>query len=125
MAALGEIAFGLTSDPNELRDLFDVPFRSATAFIDTTLAGIATHMELEHDEVTSNVRAERRKSLTCYSMVPPSAVSTPKRVWAALSADRILPPSSSATIPTTTTIVSTAPPAQSAVLSAAGIRSAS
>ncbi|CAM4430215.1 Sugar diacid utilization regulator [Mycobacterium basiliense] len=56
-----DIAFGLTSDPQELRDLLNVPFRAATAFIDTTLAGIATQMELEHHELTRNIRAERRK----------------------------------------------------------------
>ncbi|MDC8992733.1 PucR family transcriptional regulator [Mycobacterium marinum] len=56
-----DIVFGLTTDPQELRELLDVPFRSAAAFIDTTLAGIAAQMELEHHELSRNICAERRR----------------------------------------------------------------
>ena len=36
-----EVAFGLTSDPDEFRELLDVTARSISAFVDATLAGIA------------------------------------------------------------------------------------
>ncbi|QUR67169.1 PucR family transcriptional regulator [Mycobacterium spongiae] len=56
-----EIAFSLTTDPDELHGLLDVPFRSVSTFIDATLAGITAQMELEHDELTRNIAAERRQ----------------------------------------------------------------
>lgn len=56
-----EIAFELTSDPEELRELLDVPFRSANEFVDGTLAGIATQMQTEYSELTQDISAERRK----------------------------------------------------------------
>ncbi|WP_024754138.1 PucR family transcriptional regulator, partial [Mycobacterium tuberculosis] len=56
-----DIAFGLTSDPDELHELLDVPFRTANEFVDTTLAGITTEMQLERDKLTRDVPAERRK----------------------------------------------------------------
>ncbi|CAM4416084.1 Sugar diacid utilization regulator [Mycobacterium basiliense] len=56
-----EIAFELTSDPDELRELLDIPVRSANDFVDATLAGLAVQMQLEHDELTRDVRAKRRK----------------------------------------------------------------
>ncbi|WP_230871727.1 PucR family transcriptional regulator [Mycobacterium canetti] len=56
-----DIAFALTSDPQELHELLDVPFRTASEFVDTTLAGITTEMQLERDKLTRDVPAERRK----------------------------------------------------------------
>lgn len=56
-----EIVFGLTSDPHELRELLDGPVRSANEFVDATLAGLAAQMEQEHDELTRNIRAQRRR----------------------------------------------------------------
>ncbi|MCV6987161.1 PucR family transcriptional regulator [Mycobacterium shinjukuense] len=56
-----EIAFQLTSDPKELRELLDVPFRSANEFVDATLAGIAAQMQSEYADLTQDIRAERRK----------------------------------------------------------------
>lgn len=55
-----EIAFTLTSDPEELRELLDVAFQAANDFIDATLAGIANQMELEYKKLSRNVRAEYR-----------------------------------------------------------------
>lgn len=55
-----EIAFTLTSDPEELRELLDVAFEAANEFIDTTLAGIANQMELEYQKLNCNKRAEYR-----------------------------------------------------------------
>ena len=45
------IAFGLTSDPDELRELLDVSARSLFSFVDATLAGIAEQMQIERDEL--------------------------------------------------------------------------
>ncbi|WP_186244239.1 Rv1453 family transcriptional regulator [Mycobacterium simulans] len=56
-----EIAFELTSDPEELRELLDVPFRSANEFVDATLAGIAAQMQAEYEELTQDIGAQRRK----------------------------------------------------------------
>ncbi len=53
------IAFGLTSDPGELRELLDVSARSLFAFVDATLAGIAEQMRVERDELTQGTHAER------------------------------------------------------------------
>lgn len=56
-----QIAFQLTSDPNELRELLDLSGRSIAWFIDATLSGIAAHMEAERDELTRGTHAERRE----------------------------------------------------------------
>lgn len=56
-----EIAFELTSDPEELRELLDVPFRSANEFVDATLAGIAEQMQEEYAELTQDIAAEHRE----------------------------------------------------------------
>ncbi|CAM4436944.1 carbohydrate diacid transcriptional activator CdaR [Mycobacterium basiliense] len=56
-----EIVFGLTSDPQELRELLDGPVRAANEFVDATLAALVAQMRAEHDELTHNVLAERRK----------------------------------------------------------------
>lgn len=56
-----EIAFGLTTDPQELHELLTLPFRSASELIDATLAGLAAQMQLEYDELTRDVHAEHRR----------------------------------------------------------------
>jgi DNA-binding PucR family transcriptional regulator len=56
---LMEIAFELTSDPAELKELLDVCSRSISAFIDATLAGIAEQIEQERDDLTRGTHAER------------------------------------------------------------------
>lgn len=55
------IAFELTSDPDELRELLDVTARSISAFIDATVAGISAQMAAERDELTRGTHAERRE----------------------------------------------------------------
>lgn len=56
-----EIAFQLTSVPEELQELLDIPFRLANDFVDSTLAGIAEQMRSEYAELVRDVHAERRK----------------------------------------------------------------
>jgi DNA-binding PucR family transcriptional regulator len=53
-----EIAFELTSDPQELRELLDVSSRSLNEYIEATLAGIAAQVQLEHEELTHSTHAE-------------------------------------------------------------------
>jgi DNA-binding PucR family transcriptional regulator len=43
------MAFELTSDPDELRELLDVTARSIFGFVDATLAAIAEQIEAERD----------------------------------------------------------------------------
>ncbi|KZS80198.1 hypothetical protein A4G29_15655 [Mycobacterium kansasii] len=56
-----DIAFELTCDPQELRELLDVQFRLANDFVDATLAGLAAQIQSEFDELTRDSRAECRK----------------------------------------------------------------
>jgi DNA-binding PucR family transcriptional regulator len=56
-----DIAFDLTSDPHELRELLNVVSRSASDFVDITLAAIARQMKLEHTELAQGAIVERRK----------------------------------------------------------------
>ena len=53
------LAFELTSDPDELRELLDVTARSIFTFVDATLAGIAEQIERERDELTRGTHAQR------------------------------------------------------------------
>jgi DNA-binding PucR family transcriptional regulator len=55
------IAFELTSDPDDLRELLDVSARSISSFIDATIAGISAQMKAERDELTRGTQAERRE----------------------------------------------------------------
>ncbi|WNG20373.1 PucR family transcriptional regulator [Cystobacter fuscus] len=55
------IAFELTSDPDELRELLDLSARSISSFIDATITGISTQMAAERDELTRGTHAERRE----------------------------------------------------------------
>lgn len=54
-----EIAFELTSDPEELRELLDVAARSMDEYVEATLAGVMTQVQFEHDELTRGTHAER------------------------------------------------------------------
>ncbi|OSC40090.1 PucR family transcriptional regulator [Mycobacterium decipiens] len=54
-----DIAFDLTSDPQELRELLDASARSVNDFVEATLAGIAAQVQTEHDELTRGTYAER------------------------------------------------------------------
>lgn len=56
-----DIVFDLTSDPHELRELLNVVSRSASDFVDLTLAAIARQMKLEHNELAQGAIVERRK----------------------------------------------------------------
>lgn len=58
-----EITFELTSDPQELRELIDLPFRLVSRFVDGTLAGIAAQMRLESEYtgLTDDKSIERRE----------------------------------------------------------------
>jgi DNA-binding PucR family transcriptional regulator len=53
------LAFELTSDPEELRELLDVTARSIFAFVDETLAGISEQIEHERQELTRGTHAQR------------------------------------------------------------------
>lgn len=55
------IAFQLTSDVSELRELLDVSARSISAFIDATIAGISARMAEERGELGRGTHAERRE----------------------------------------------------------------
>jgi DNA-binding PucR family transcriptional regulator len=54
-----EIAFELTADPQELRELLDVAAQSMNEYIEATLAGITAQIQLEHDELTRGTHADR------------------------------------------------------------------
>jgi len=56
-----EIAFQLTRDPDELRELLSLAARSIAWFIDANISGIAAQMALERDELTRGTHAERRE----------------------------------------------------------------
>ncbi len=55
------IAFELTTDPAELRQLLDVSARSIAAFIDTMIAEISARMSAERDELIRGTHADRRE----------------------------------------------------------------
>jgi DNA-binding PucR family transcriptional regulator len=55
------IAFELTKDPAELRELLDVTARSIASFVEASVAGIAAQMESERNELTRGSQAERRE----------------------------------------------------------------
>lgn len=53
--------FGLTSDAEELRELFEVSFRSISAFLDATSDGIAAQIRQEREDLLRGSQAERRE----------------------------------------------------------------
>jgi DNA-binding PucR family transcriptional regulator len=57
------IAFDLTPDAGELRELLDVSARSLYSFIDDTNAAVAAQMQLEREALTRGTHAERRETV--------------------------------------------------------------
>jgi DNA-binding PucR family transcriptional regulator len=55
------IAFELTHDDHELRELLDASARSLFSFIDATNAAIAAQIQTEREELTRGTHAERRE----------------------------------------------------------------
>src|SRR6516165_2948478 len=55
------IAFELTSDPHDMRELLQVSARSLFSFIDATNAAIAAQIQDEFEELTRGTHAERRE----------------------------------------------------------------
>ena len=53
------LAFELTSDPGELRELLDVSARSIFTYVDDVLAGIIAEIESERDQLTRGTHAQR------------------------------------------------------------------
>lgn len=60
MRAWMQIVFSLTSDPDEMRELFDVSERSITSFLGATVSGIHRQMTIERNELIRGTHAERR-----------------------------------------------------------------
>ncbi|SDF35939.1 DNA-binding transcriptional regulator, PucR family [Lentzea fradiae] len=58
------IAFSLTSDPGELRELLDFAHRSIGAFIDDTVEAVFAQVHRERANLTSGTQAERREVVT-------------------------------------------------------------
>lgn len=58
-----QVAFALTSDPDELRELLDVSAHSIASFIDATIAGIYQQIQIERDELTRGTHAEHRETV--------------------------------------------------------------
>lgn len=58
------IAFELTSDPHELRELLDVSARSISAYIDATMEGIAAFMKAEREKRIRSSHVDRRELVT-------------------------------------------------------------
>ena len=54
-----DTVFGLTSDPDDLRELLDVSARSIFTFVDDTVAGVRAQMDREREELTGGTHAER------------------------------------------------------------------
>jgi DNA-binding PucR family transcriptional regulator len=58
-----QLAFGLTSDPDELRELLDVTARSIFTFVDETVDGIRELIEREREELVGGTHAERLETV--------------------------------------------------------------
>ena len=56
-----QLAFELTDDPQELRELLDVTALSISDFIDAMIEGISAQMRLEREQLTRGTHAERRE----------------------------------------------------------------
>lgn len=70
------IAFGLTQDKDELKELLEVSTRSICAFIDTMIDGITRQMEAERDLLTKGTHAERRAMINL--LIEGSTISLPR-----------------------------------------------
>ena len=58
-----EIAFELTSDPQELRELLDITALSVATFIEDTIAAVTEAIQDERDDLTAGTHAERRAAV--------------------------------------------------------------
>ena len=59
-----ELAFELTSDPAELRELLDVTARSIFGYVDEILARIAEQIERERDQLTRGTHVQRLEAVS-------------------------------------------------------------
>lgn len=57
------IAFAMTADPDELRELLDVTARSIFTFVDETIMGIERQIEREREQLTRGTHAERLETV--------------------------------------------------------------
>lgn len=58
-----QLAFTLTSDPDELRELLDVTARSIFTFVDETVDGIRELIEREREDLVGGTHAERLETV--------------------------------------------------------------
>jgi DNA-binding PucR family transcriptional regulator len=70
------VAFTLTSDPDELRELLEVSSRSIAELVDATVAAISVQMRSERDALARGSQADRREVV---SLVLDGAPITPAR----------------------------------------------
>jgi DNA-binding PucR family transcriptional regulator len=75
------VAFELTTDPAELRELLDFSSRSISGLVDATVAAISAQMRSERAALASGTHAERREVV---SLVLDGAPITPARAAARL-----------------------------------------
>ena len=59
-----DLAFELTSDPEELREFLDVSARSIFTFVDATLMSLVEQIERERDDLTRGTQAQRLEVVT-------------------------------------------------------------
>ncbi|MFC7572539.1 hypothetical protein ACFQX8_08945 [Klenkia terrae] len=59
-----DVCFGLTDDPQLLREVLEVSAVSVTAFVEDTLAAVMAQMAREHVELTHGASADRRATVT-------------------------------------------------------------
>jgi DNA-binding PucR family transcriptional regulator len=79
-----QLAFAMTSDPEELRELLDASAESIFTFVDATLAGIAAAIETERELLTRGTQAERLEVVT---LVLQGAPIDPRRATTRLAYD--------------------------------------
>jgi DNA-binding PucR family transcriptional regulator len=58
-----QIAFALTSDADELRELLDLSARSLASFIDETVSAVCHQIRIERNELTRGTHAQRRQTI--------------------------------------------------------------
>lgn len=76
-----DLAFELTDDHAELRELLDVTTRSIAAFVDATIAATAAQVDSERAELAGGTHAERRETV---ALVLEGAPIPPRRAEARL-----------------------------------------
>lgn len=59
-----QIAFELTSDPGELRELLEVSAHSMASFVDATVVEVYRQLEIERDKLTRETHTERLQTIT-------------------------------------------------------------